>query len=1153
MLNREIYAKDPLANQIANNGVAEVKDDQSAQALKTLRYELETFVCDGEYERGLDQILDRFIENVEQGREQPGVWISGFYGSGKSHLAKMLRSLWIDFDFSDGTTARGIAQLPRDIQDSLKRLSNESRKHGGLHAASGTLGQGVGDQVRLALLGIVFKSAGLPELYHIAQFVIWLKEEGIYDQVRKEVESKGKTWDREINSLLMSSLIHRAVLRAKPELAKDEQEIRSLIKDQFKRANDVSNDEMVSAIKNALSKGSEFPLTLIVLDEVQQYIGDNSDRAYQVQEAVEACSKHFKGRLLFVGTGQNALSGTTSLSKLMGRFQLPVQLSDTDVEAVIRKIILQKKSSCLGDVEKVLQENLGEVSRHLEGSKLAHTTDDESVMVLDYPILPARRRFWEKVLRVIDTTGTVSQLRNQLKVIHEATKRTAELPLGHVVTGDFIYGQQATTLLQNGVISKEVNETITKLDNGSSVEKLRAKILSLVFLIGKLPTETTADSGIRATAQMVADLLVEDITQDSSDLRRQVAEQLDALQQAGTVMAMTTATGDTEYRLQTRESSEWHDKYRQHESEYSGNPQRIEVARDELLRTKVRQVGGELRLTQGSSRESRKLELCFEPELPRDADKKIYAWIQNGWKTNESSYVADARGDDKKRGTLYVYIPAHNRDEINRAIVTAKAAETTLSLGGTPSSPEGKDARAAMETRRSEANKMLESLLDEVFKSVQVRISGGTELDGDNLKQKLEAGMQSALARVYSQFDVSDSAAWSKVLENARKAGGETALKAVNHAGDADKYPVCAQILRYIGSGKKGNEIRENFQGAPFGWSQDAIDGALYALLASGHLKAKNANHEPVTAASLERKALTQTTFDVENVTVTTKQKLDVRRLLVSTVGCNPGEEESKIAEFLAWTRDLADKAGGSPPLPHKPDLSLIDEIAGEAGNSRIVKLFDHREQIETAITRWQAQAQQIEERRPDWDRLQTLITLSRGLSFHDDLKRESDAIANGRRLTDPQNPVETNVKEAADNLRASIQHHFDAYKLAFADELVSIESDENWCKLDVAKQEELLSRRGLNPPKQPSLNSTDEIIDSLEACSIDQWVDRTAAVHSKFESAREEAAKLLMPKAVRANLPRGTLSSDAEIQAWLQEAEKELQDKLKQGPVLVG
>lgn len=94
MLNRDIYQIDPQQNRLANNGVAVVKDDQSDQALKTLRYELQTFVCDGEYEAGMEKILSSYLNNLSGDHEQPGVWISGFFGSGKSHLAKMLRTLW---------------------------------------------------------------------------------------------------------------------------------------------------------------------------------------------------------------------------------------------------------------------------------------------------------------------------------------------------------------------------------------------------------------------------------------------------------------------------------------------------------------------------------------------------------------------------------------------------------------------------------------------------------------------------------------------------------------------------------------------------------------------------------------------------------------------------------------------------------------------------------------------------------------------------------------------------------------------------------------------------------------------------------------------------------------------------------------------------
>jgi len=194
VLNQEIYAKNPLENKIANNGVAEVKDDTSTQALETLRYELETFVCEGEYKKGLDNILNTFLTNVANGSEQPGIWISGFYGSGKSHLAKMLRSLWVDYDFNNGTTARALTNLPTEINDQFKELSTQGNRHGGLHAASGTLGQGASDWVRTALLSIVFKSAGLPELYHLARFVIWLKQQGIEDQVKQQVEAAGKDW-----------------------------------------------------------------------------------------------------------------------------------------------------------------------------------------------------------------------------------------------------------------------------------------------------------------------------------------------------------------------------------------------------------------------------------------------------------------------------------------------------------------------------------------------------------------------------------------------------------------------------------------------------------------------------------------------------------------------------------------------------------------------------------------------------------------------------------------------------------------------------------------------------------------------------------------------------------------------------------------------
>ena len=121
MLNRDIYNKAPQENRLVNNGVAEVSEDHSDAAQAILRYELETFVCDGQYEKGIETILDKFLLNLGNKAEQPGVWISGFYGSGKSHLAKMLRTLWTDYAFAEGATARSIARLGACLTPSTTR------------------------------------------------------------------------------------------------------------------------------------------------------------------------------------------------------------------------------------------------------------------------------------------------------------------------------------------------------------------------------------------------------------------------------------------------------------------------------------------------------------------------------------------------------------------------------------------------------------------------------------------------------------------------------------------------------------------------------------------------------------------------------------------------------------------------------------------------------------------------------------------------------------------------------------------------------------------------------------------------------------------------------------------------------------------------
>ena len=263
MNNREVYEKDPRTNRLLNNGVAKVSSGRSDPELDTLRYEVGNFVCDGQYADGLARVLTTYLDHLDKA-EQPGVWVSGFFGSGKSHLVKMLQHLWIDYEFPDGAKARGLAKLPEKVRELLTELSNRAKRFGGLHAAAGTLGAGAGDSVRLEVMRILFASVNLPEDFARANFVMWLRHEGLEGVVRKHVEQAGRDYELELVNLYVSDAMAKAVLAARPDFARTQADVKVLLEKQFPEKADVSIDEMVKATKRTIARDKKTPCTLIV-------------------------------------------------------------------------------------------------------------------------------------------------------------------------------------------------------------------------------------------------------------------------------------------------------------------------------------------------------------------------------------------------------------------------------------------------------------------------------------------------------------------------------------------------------------------------------------------------------------------------------------------------------------------------------------------------------------------------------------------------------------------------------------------------------------------------------------------------------------------------------------------------------------------------
>lgn len=1152
MLTKDIFQNDPLTTSLANNGVAKVEDDQSSQALDTLAFELKTFVCDGKYKEGLEHILSTYITQLKNKGEQKGIWISGFFGSGKSHLAKMLRTLWINQSFPNGVQSRSLTDLPASTNALFDELESLGIFYSGLHAASGTLGAGSREKVRLSLLRIIFKSAGLPEQYHLAKFVLWLKDQDKLETVKAEVGADN--WQKELRNIHVSPILHKALVKHLPDVASDAKEMRETLRVQFQEVKDVSNDEMIDAILEALDVNGEIPLTLIVLDELQQFVGLDDDRTNDVQEMIEACcgAGRLKSKLLFVATGQSALSGTTSLMRLLGRFQIPVQLEDTDVDSVIRKVILQKKETARSQIEKLIQGNLGEISRHLHGSTIEHNKDDEANIVADYPLLPVRRRFWEKVLHSLDKTGTGSQLRNQLKIVHEACRDVADKELGYIVPADFIYDQIKINAQQNGMISKDIYETIGGLEKagqqGDKNKEIQARILAIILLIGKIPIET--NHGIVSTAENIASLMVSDLNGDISAFRKSIPDHLAQLEKDGLLMSLETGSG-TEYRLQTTESALWYDKYNEFKNDLKGNPQRVESFRQQLIHLHVRQQISQVRVTQGESMVPRTVYSCFENELPRDAKEKIYAWVLNG---SEKAYLDEARGAKPDEPTIFIYVPNIDRSALQQNIIEKKASEDTIDNRSTVSTEAEavRDARSAMQYRLKVANDQIEIILDQIFSNIQVKQAGGADVEGDTLTERVTKAAETSMVLLYPDFHIADQKDWAKVYDKARKEGGENALEALGFKDEVSKHPVCDVIKRYIGVSKTGTEIKEYFHAGPrYGWSQDAVDGALYAMLAAGVLTATDSKGAAVDAKTLDRKQLNGSTFRPETVTITKVQLIKVRGLINALgVSCNAGEEHTKLVLAIQSAKNVAYEAGGDAPLPASPDTPLLDSLAEYSGNAQLQQAYENREQLIADYEAWQLKKAMVSTRQQQWRELQDSLIHCRGLKVEPEIKEQMEALVSNRSLLAEPSPVEPLIRLAIDTIRDSIVFRQGEFEKEFHLCMNELAEDKQWQQLDSTKQEEILKKHDVAKLPELKLGGNDAVIESLEECSLSQWNDRRAALASRFEAARFSATEAMKPKVQRVRIAKPMIETEQELDEWLAKTKEEILAKLADGPV---
>ena len=1143
--NRQVFAQDPTMNGIPNSGVSKVQQPESASQWRILRYELTSFVCSGEYERGLEKILGSYLGHLSQS-EQPAVWVSGFYGSGKSHLVRVLEHLWTNTPLPDSAEPRGLTTLPAPVNNLLAELTTSARRtRVSPWAAAGNLGAGAKDQIEVAFASILHRAAGLPSGMGPARCALWLHRQGLYNAVRDHVKRAGRRIERELNDLYVSPYLANAILAARPEQAADafalQEQLAAQFRDEAPPTDEVLFDHIRAVLEYVSGAPGVIPLTLIVLDEVQQYIHEDGTKTLAIQNLVEGCSSRFDSRVLVVATGQSELLAAPVLQKLTDRFTVQVQLKDQDVDDVVRQVVLRKNAAYVDELTAALDASSGEIARQISSSKIGHKDADRAVWVADYPLLPSRRRFWERALREADRGGKAGQLRSQLRVVHEAARAVAADPIGTVVPADFLFDDKSTDMVGSGVLLGDVQRRIETERSAGGDGPLRARVLAIIFLISLVPSEGLNDSGVRATADHIADLLVDDLSASGARLRRDVPAVLDALVAEGALQRI----GSGEHRMQTPEGQEWDQDFRSRRTAVGADTGALQAARDELLRAAV-SAALPGHVFQGVTKESRKLLLSFGDTEPKVVDG-IPVWIRSGWDVSLREFESATLQQRADSPLVSIYLIKTRADDLRQYLADLLAAEETLQVRALPETDEGKQARQAMQSRRDLARAAVQEVISQVVADGVVEQAGGTQADAATLRDRLVHAAGRAALRYFPRFGLADHGGWDLVQKRARD-GNAGALEAVGYQGDAKDHPVTKLVLESLSSAwTTGSVVEQEFSANPFGWPRDAVRGALLALVADGAVSAQ-ANGHRAAVRDIVATAVGKTSFRLEIDVVPTKNRLAVRKIVQDLRGSvTSGDEAGGALALLTQLQALAAAVSGDAPLPRRalaPAVATLTTLQGNALVNAVVTAEQALRQEHTTLT------ELTKRKRPREQLLRSaeqLASRARGVAAADAAVLELDAVKAGRGLLDDIDPISPVLTQLADTLRATLLTKQSEYESARARTVAELESGPSWIQLSEDHRRAVLSAAGLAPLPPAALGTPSDVLAALTQTPLTAWDDRIESLVAKQQKAASAVVSILTPKAVPVPTLHRVIGSPAELEDYLHELRAHLTQQLTQ------
>lgn len=513
------------------NGVIKVD-----QVDETTEREISEYVITRELKKHFVSFFQYYADAFDAPTDDIGVWISGFFGSGKSHFLKMLSYILENKTINGIKTAERFREKFEDDPDAFALIDRAAQNKAEAILFNIDI-EGPITKDKTAVLRVFAKMfynhlGFYGENLKVAMLEHYIAQCGKTEEFRRIFEEKkGKPWVETRRAFAFNG---KAVVPALMEaLDMSEEDARAWFQD--KAPIELSIAQLVRDMKEYVDGRPEGFRLLFMIDEVGQYVGTDTDMLLNLQSLAEKIGSECGGKIWVMCTGQEAIDEIIKVradefSRIQARFRTRLSLSSSSVDEVIQKRVLKKTPKAAALLEQLYQDKEAELRNVLCFSSDSAKSDikgfrSAAEFTANFPFVPYQFIIMQKVFAEIRKHGNSGKHlsggeRSMLSGFQEAAQKVQDKDEYALVPFFRFYDTVHGFL--DGSIRRVIERCQRAADGGNGLEAQDVDVLKLLYLVRYI-------DDIKANLDNIVILMADDIRVDKIILRERVKSSLDRL------------------------------------------------------------------------------------------------------------------------------------------------------------------------------------------------------------------------------------------------------------------------------------------------------------------------------------------------------------------------------------------------------------------------------------------------------------------------------------------------------------------------------------------------------------------------------------------------------------------------------------------------